>query len=134
MIFIIKVSSFLFYVLIFCCYFVGPPTPPTQLFAIETQSHSVTIGWEHPEFFDVDIYYVEIWDNSSKKWENATTVPGQQNSATLADLEPETTYNITMYGENQYGVGALKSNALQVKTKKGISIFKIITQLPIQII
>ena len=95
--------------------------PPTQLFLKDKESDSVTIGWEHPKFFEVDTYHVEIWDNSSKKWENATTVPGQENTVTLADLSSEMTYNITMYGENKYGVGALKSISFQVKTKKGIS-------------
>ena len=110
------------YSIYFNCYFVAPPTPPTQLFAKEKESDSVTIGWEPPNFFEVENYHVEIWDNSSKMWENITTVPGEENTATLADLDSETIYSITMYGENRYGVGASKSNALQVKTKKGISL------------
>ena len=108
------------YSIYFNCYFVARPTPPTQLFAKEKESDSVTIGWEPPNFFEVENYHVEIWDNSSKMWENITTVPGEENTATLADLDSETIYSITMYGENRYGVGASKSNALQVKTKKGI--------------
>lgn len=90
-----------------------------QLVAKDKESDSIIIGWEHPNYFEVDTYHVEIWDNSSNVWENATTVPGQETSATLPDLDSETIYNITMYGENKYGVGALKSDALQVKTKKG---------------
>lgn len=103
-------------------WFLAPPTPPTQLFLKDKESDSVTIGWEHPQYFEIDTYHVEIWDNSSKKWENTTTVLGQENTVTLADLDSETIYNITIYGENKYGVGALKSDAFQVETKKGTSL------------
>ena len=90
-----------------------------QLFAKDRDSNSVTIGWEHPKYFEVDTYHVLIWHISSNMWENATSVPGERSSETLGDLEPETSYNITMYGENKYGVGLLKSDVLEVETKKG---------------
>ena len=106
----------------FCCEFLEPPAPPTKLHVKDRASDSVTISWAHPKYFEVDTYHVEIWYSSSNTWENATTVPGQETSETLGGLEPETIYNITMYSENRYGVGKKKSNALQVETKKGISL------------
>ena len=93
-----------------------------QLFTKDKDSDSVTISWEHPKYFEVDSYHVLIRHNSSNMWENATTVRGEKNSETLGDLEPETSYNITMYGENKYGVGPLKSDVLEVETKKGTAL------------
>ena len=109
--------------LVFLPRFLVPPAPPTKLYAKDRMSNSATIGWERPKHFEVDTYHVEIWDGQSKKWLKPRSVTGEKNSETLGDLEPETIYNITMHGENKYGVGEKKSNILQVETKKGTVYF-----------
>jgi hypothetical protein len=54
-------------------------------------------------------------------WRNVSTVSGEKKSVTLGNLDSETTYNLTMYSENRYGVGQRKSDVLQVETMKGNS-------------
>jgi hypothetical protein len=52
-------------------------------------------------------------------WRNVSKVSGRKKSVTLGNLESETTYNLTMYSENRYGVGQRKSDVLQAETMKG---------------
>ncbi|CAB4004818.1 Fibroblast growth factor receptor 1 [Paramuricea clavata] len=51
-------------------------------------------------------------------WRNVSKVSSRTKSVTLGNLDSETTYNLTMFSENRYGVGQRKSNVLQVETMK----------------
>ncbi|CAB4032294.1 phosphatidylinositol phosphatase PTPRQ, partial [Paramuricea clavata] len=96
----------------------APPAPPTDLVAIDTEPDSITIAWERPEHFEIEFYHVQIWHTSSNMSRNVSMVSGKRKSVTLGNLESETTYNLTMFSENRYGVGQRKSNVLQVETMK----------------
>ncbi|XP_028418177.1 angiopoietin-1 receptor-like [Dendronephthya gigantea] len=96
----------------------GPPAPPTRLTDIDTKQDSVTIGWEHPKYFEIDYYHIQIWQASSNTWQNTSKVHGTKTRATIDGLESDTFYNVSMYSENKYGVSQKKSNVIEVKTMK----------------
>jgi len=87
------------------------PLPPSKVYAVQTNSDSITVGWD-PADPEVKNYTIEILDPQQRQWTEIARVPQNQNQYVIAQLATDTLYKIRIRPEGSW----LSSSPIAVRT------------------